>query len=180
MCFSFLIISLIQDYFTTVRVLLHLRIKRGFASFLKTFNSSYKKKYYFWTTVHIITRNLFLAFYIFELNLWLIISSAVLILLTAYQGYTYPHKGKLINIQELILLTNLTIMHVVSYLDSAGIFGVVVNIMISLASIQFCIIVLYHFLIYTYHKTVARVLRVIKEKLIKYFRSLMIESRHWL
>ena len=76
-------------------------------------------------------------------------SSVVLILLTAYQGYTHPYKGKLVNIHELLLLINLTIMYAVSYLDNTDIFTVVINIMISSAFIQFCTIMLYHFLTYT-------------------------------
>ena len=165
----FLLLVLFNITLPLSRVLLQLKIKRGFKSLLRAFNSSYKNKSSFWITIHIITRNLFLAFYLVELNLQLIISCAVLILLIAYQGYTHPYKGKLVNIQELILLTNLTIMYAVSYLDNTDIFTVVVNIMISLAFIQFCTIVLYHFLTYTKCKTATRVLRVIKGKVIKHF-----------
>ena len=57
------------------------------------------------------------------------------------------------NIQEMLQLINLTIMYAVSYQNSENIFSIVTNIMISLGFIQFCTIVLYHFLTYT-HATV--------------------------
>ena len=61
-----------------------------------------------------------------------------------YNGRIYPHKNKLVNIQELLLLLNLTIMYTVSYQSNESIFSIVTNVMISLAFIQFCTIVRYH------------------------------------
>ena len=164
-----LLLALFNITLPMSRILLHIKIKNCFKSLLKAFHSSYKNKYYFWITIHIITRNLFLLFYIFEIKLRLILSSVVLIFLTAYQGYTHPYKSKLVNIQEIILLINLTVMYAVSYLDNPNVFAIVVNITISLAFFHFCIIVLHHVLNYTSHRTVTCVLRVISEKLKKYF-----------
>ena len=77
-------------------------------------------------------------------------------------GYLQPNKNKLINIQELSLLANLTIMYVVAILNSDNIFSVIINLMISVAFIQFCIIILCHFLTYTFRCNAA-----IKENLVK-------------
>ena len=77
-------------------------------------------------------------------------------------GYLQPNKNKLINIQELLLLANLVIMHVVSILNIESIFSVVVSLMMSFAFVQFCIIIFCHFLTYTFHCNVA-----IKENLAK-------------
>ena len=163
----FLLLVLFNIILPLSKVLLHLKMKCYFKSLLKAFHNPYKKKNYFWIAVHINTRNLFFAFYIFEIELRLILSSVILILLTAYQGYTHPYNNKLVNIQELLLLTNLTIMYAASYLNNTSIFTVVTNFMIMLAFIQFCSIMLYHFLTYTCHRTC--VLRVIQGKLMKYF-----------
>ena len=64
-------------------------------------------------------------------------------------GYVHPSKNKFVNIRELLLLLNLTIMYALSFLGSGNVFSTVINVMISLALTQFCTIVLYHFLIYT-------------------------------
>ena len=78
-----------------------------------------------------------------------------------YNGRIYAHKNKLVNIQELLLLLNLTIMYAVTYKYS------VTNVMISLAFIQFCTIVLYRLLTYTCHVEI--MLQDLNEKLVNLF-----------
>ena len=55
-------------------------------------------------------------------------------------------------------------MHAVSYYSNDNVIGIVTNLMISLAFIQFCIIVTYHFLTYTCHCNIENALHSIKEK----------------
>ena len=81
----------------------------------------------------------------------------ILVLFTVYHGYIHPNKNKMVNIQELLLLINLIIMYAVSYQGSESVFSTVTNVMISLAFIQFCTIVLYHFLTYTCHCDVVNI-----------------------
>ena len=87
----------------------------------------------------------------------------LLIIFGFYSGYVCPNKNKLVNIQELLLLINLTIMYAVSY--QGVVFSIVTNVLITLAFIQFAMIILYHFLIYTCHCDVTCLLKTIKEKL---------------
>ena len=70
---------------------------------------------------------------------------------TTYHGYIKPNKNKIVNIQELLLLINLTILYAASYYGSDDVFSIITNIMISLAFVQFFAIVLYHFLSHTCH-----------------------------
>ena len=91
-----------------------------------------------------------------------------LVLFTSIFGYIRPNKNKLVNFQELLLLINLTIMHAVSYYSSYSVFGIITNLMISLAFIQMCIIGLYHLLTYTCHFNIEKALQTIKDKLVKY------------
>ena len=83
-------------------------------------------------------------------------------------GYIHPNKNKLVNTQELLLLLNLSIMYVVSYQGSDQI---VFNVMISLAFVQFCTIVFYHFLTYTCHFSVMAILQTMRDKLTKFLHS---------
>ena len=133
------------------RFFMQFRIINHFRPILDAFQGSYKDKYYYWVAVHITMRSLLFALYAFEAKLKLILSTMLLITFSIYIGYIRPHKNKLINVQELLLLLNLTIMYAVSYQSGDNVFSFVTNVMISLAFIQFCILVLYHFITHTYH-----------------------------
>ena len=148
------------------RYLLWFRLINRFKPLLDAFQGSYKEKYYYWVAVHITMRSFFFAMYAFQTKLKLILSTMLLIIFSIYNGYILPHKNKLVNIQELLLLINLTIMYTISHQGSDIIFSIVTNVMISLAFIQFCIIVIYHFLTYTCHYNVAAKLQISKHKLI--------------
>ena len=149
------------------RSLIKFRIINHFKPLLDAFQGSYKDKYYNWVAINIILRSLFFALYGFQRNLKLIITTVILVLLTVYHGYIHPNKNKCVNVQELLLLINLTIMYAVSYQSSNSIFSIVTNLMISLACIQLFIIVLYHFFIYTFHCNIAMALHNGKQKLMQ-------------
>ena len=150
------------------RHFLQFRIISRFKPLLDAFQGSYKDRYYYWIAVHIILRSLFFTFYAFKTNLKLILSAIVLIFFSIYSGYIHPYKNKLVNIQEVLLLINLTIMYVVSYNCSDYLFSTITDAMISLAFVQFCIMVLYHFLTYTCHFNIVRIMQNIKQKVIKF------------
>ena len=62
------------------------------------------------------------------------------------------------------MLINLTIMYAASIQDNNKIFSIIINVMVSLAFIQFCMIVQYHFFTYTLNVN-------IEQKLMKVFSS---------
>ena len=145
------------------RYLLKFRIINRFTPLIDAFQGSYKDRYYYWVAVHITLRSTFFALYGFQTKPRLIAATLILIFFTAYHGYTNPYKNKSVNIQELLLLINLTMMYAVSYQSSENVFSVALNILISLAFIQFCTTVLYHFLTYTCHcDIVSKLTSVIK------------------
>ena len=153
------------------RYLLQFGIINRFKPLLDAFQASYKDKYYYWVAVNVILRGILFSFYLLQIKLRLILANMILVLFTVYHGISHPNKSKLVNIQEILLLANLTIMHSVSYQSSETIFCIVTNIMMSLAFIQFCIIVLYHFLTYTCHCDIVIALQTGKENLMRYFTS---------
>ena len=77
----------------------------------------------------------------------------------------------MVNIQELLLLLNLTIMYAVSYQYSESVFSIVTNLMISLAFIQFRAILLYHFLTYTCRYNVEIALQTLRQKLLNLYHK---------
>ena len=92
------------------RCLLQFKIVKRFKSLLDAFQGSYKDKYYYWLAVHITLRSILFGMHGFQIKLKLIITAMILVLFIGCYGYTRPHKNKLVNIQELLLLINLTIM----------------------------------------------------------------------
>ena len=158
----FNIILLFRRYLSWFRFINH------FKPILDAFQGPYKDKYYYWVGVHITLRSIFYALYAFELNLRLSLAVTFLIIFACYFGYTRPHKNKAVNTQELLLLANLTIIHAISsYQNINNRIFIFTNVMISLAFIQFCTILLCHFLIYTCHCNVVIILVTLKEKLMK-------------
>ena len=153
------------------RYLSWFRLINRFKPLLDAFHGSYKHKYYYWVGVHITLRSLFYALYAFELHLRLIFAVIILTLFICYFGYIQLYKNKLINSQELLLLANLTILYAVSNQNNTKIFFIITNVMISLVFIQFCTIVVYHFLIYTCPCNVVMSIVTLKEKLINVRRS---------
>ena len=158
------------------RFLSRFRIINQFAPLLDAFNGSYKDKHYNWVAVNIILRSCFFALYGFTSKIRLLIATTILILFVSFHGYIHPSKYKLVNIQELLLLLNLTILHAVSYFASGYVFSLVTNIMISLALLQFLTIVLYHFLTYTCKYDVVTALHILRENAMRYFVSRPLEE----
>ena len=112
---------------------------------------TYKDRYHYWVAVHITLRSIFFSLHGFQIKAKSILATIIFIFFSVYHGYVHPCKNKLVNIQELFLLINLTIMYAVSCQSSEKVFSIASNVMISLAFIQFCTIVFYHFLTYTCH-----------------------------
>ena len=104
--------------------------------------------------------------YAFQTRLKLILSTILLMIFTFSSCCIFPHKNNIVNLQELLLLINLTIMYATSYQNSENIFFIVTNFTISLACLQLFTIVLYYLLSYTCHCKVLTALTTLKSKLL--------------
>ena len=136
-----------------------------FKPLLDAFQGSYKDRYYYWVAVQITIRSLLFVLYAFQTKIKLILSTFLLITFSVCNGCIYPHKNKLVNIQETALLINLIMMHAVSYQSNERIFLIATNVMISLAFFSINNnSVMYHLLTYTCHCNVAGVLQTLKNK----------------
>ena len=151
------------------KYLIKFRLINHFKPLLDAFQGSCKDKCYYWVAIYLNLRSVFFALYGFQMKPRLILATIILVLFTGYHGHIHPNKNKVVNTQELLLLINLTILYAISYQGSESVFYMVTNVMISLAFIQFCAIVLYHFLTYTCHCNVVTMLQAGKQKIMKYF-----------
>ena len=146
------------------RYMMRFRIISRFKPMVDAFQGSYKDRHYYWMAVHILLRNLFFALYVLPTEIRLMISTMLLTILIALFAYTCPNKNTLVNVQELLLLINVTIIYAVSYQCSSTISSAVTNVMIGIAFIHFTIIMLYHFLTFTCHCDIENKLWTVKEK----------------
>ena len=138
----FNIILLFTRYFARFRVVNQLK------PLLDAFQGSHKDRYYYWIGFTILLRSLFFAMYAYQTKIRLFVTTAVLLSSSVYFGHIQPHKNKLVNTQELLLLLNLTIMYIVSYQSNSKVFSVTTNVMITLALVQIIVIVFYHIVVY--------------------------------
>ena len=145
---------------------------------LNAFQGSYKDAYGYWIAVDIILRSSLFILYAFQQQLRLILTTIILVIYIGYYGYVHPNKYRLVHIQELLLLVNLITIHAISYQDNYAIFSVATNVMIGVTFLQFCIIVLYHFLTYTCRWNVVGMLHMIRYKLTTYISNKLNNMRH--
>ena len=172
MCLLLFLILIPFNIILFTRYLLRFRIINRFKPLLDALQGSYKDTYYYWVAVHITLRSIILfSLHGSQIKIRLTITTIILVLFTGYHGYCHPNKNKLVDIQEFLLLINLTITYVVSYHSNESIFSIVTNVMISLALIQFCAIVLYHFLTYTCHCNAVIMLQMIKLTVMNHFTN---------
>ena len=126
------------------RFLTQFNIINHYKPMLDAFQGSYNDKYYYWIAIHIMLKSLFFVLYVFRIKLRLILASIILVLFTTYYSYIHPYKKNLINLQELLLLINLSTLHLASHQSSNAVFLIIANLMISLAFFQLCAIILCH------------------------------------
>ena len=172
----FLLLILFNFILLFSRYLSRFRIINQFKPLLDAFHGSYKDKHYNWVAVNIILRSWFFALYGFAAKLRLLIAATTLIIFADFHGYIRPNKSKVVNIQELLLLLNLTILYAVSYYCNGSVFSLVTNIMICLALVQFLTIVLYHFVAYTCKYNVVAALHTLRENAMRHFGNASLQE----
>ena len=141
----FNIILLFTKYFSRFRVVNH------FKPLIDAFQGSYKDRFYYWVAVQLMLRSIFFSLYAFQVQLSLVLATIILVVFTSYHGFLRPNKNTVINFMGLSILVNLTIVYAASIQENERIFSVITNVMMSLALLQFSIIVIGHILVHTFH-----------------------------
>ena len=163
----FLILFTFNFILLFARYLSKFKVINRFKPLLDAFQGPYKNGCYYWTAVHIIIRNILFSLYAINTHLRLSILAMLLVIFSITTGYVQPYKKKFVNIQELLLLTNISILYGTgaSYETSGTIFFITNNFMIASSLLHFCAIMLYHFFTYTYHCSVIIMLQGSVKKL---------------
>ena len=128
------------------RTLSRFKIVNYFKPLLDVYQGPFKIKCYYWTGIHLVIKAIFFGLSALDKKINLLIGSMMLFAIEGIVGYTRPYKNWFQNCSEMILLFNLNAQYVL-ILSSQNITAV--NVMITLAAVQFVSIVIYHIFNYT-------------------------------
>ena len=115
-----------------------------FKPLLDAYQAPYKDKFYNWTGVQLVVRVVFIGISSLDKKISLTIGIMLLGATGYIQGYCNPLKSIAKNISELTFLFNLLIMFLFALYDNNNINNTVANVMITIAMVQFGLIITYH------------------------------------
>ena len=134
------------------RTLSRFRFINKFKPLLDAYQGPYKNKYYYWTGLQLLMRAVFFGISSLDRNINIVISILLLTAIIGLQGALQPFKVKYKNYQEMLLFFNLHGLYVsLLYSQLQGnASSTVVNVAITLATVHFSFIIVYHMITYVY------------------------------
>ena len=130
------------------RTLSQFQFINKFKPLLDAYQGPYKYRFYYWTGLQLLIRAVFFSISALDKNTNLLIGSIILSIIIGLHGVVYPFKTKFKNYNELLYVINLQILYTLTLSNYHG--ATTVNVMVTLASIQFIFIIIYHIVTYPY------------------------------
>ena len=130
------------------RALLRFRFINKFKPLLDAYQRPYKDKYYYWTGLQLLMRAAFFGVSSLDRDTNLTVSIILFGILGGIHGIVRPFKFKYKAYQELVLILNLQALCAISLYRQDANDLTTVNIMITLAAVQFILIITYHMITY--------------------------------
>ena len=124
------------------RTLSWFKIINRFKPLLDAYQGPYKSKYYYWTGLQLAIRAVLFGLSALSRDTNIMVSTIVIGTNIFIQGVVNPFKSRRQNIHELFLLLNLLILFTVTQYTTAN--SIAVHTLVSLAILQFMIILLNH------------------------------------
>ena len=119
---------------------MRLQLVDHFKPLIDAYQGPYKYKYYCWTGIQLIMRAVFFGLSALNRNINLTIGIILLAIIIIIHTSLIPFKNNHKNILETGFLFNLLVMYTLSY----GQYDVAINIMITLATLKFLLIIIHH------------------------------------
>ena len=133
-----------------------------FKPIIDAYQGPYKYNYYYWTGLQLVIRAAFFGLSALDKSANLIISTALLAAISIVQAKISPFKSEYKNINDLCFLYNLLVTFIFSYRRN----NVVIEIMITMAALQFLFIIIHHIIISACGGTVIYKIRKNSSKII--------------
>jgi len=138
----FLILIPFSVILTFTRLLSQFKIIQHFKPLLDAFQGPYKTEHFYWPGLQVVMRAIFFGLSALEKNINLTLGITLLVTAGYFQGLFSVFKSNYKNFNELVLL--LTMVALFSAHTQGNNSTEVVNTLVILAGIQFCLIVTYH------------------------------------
>ena len=119
-----------------------------FKPLLDAYQGPYKVRFYYWTGLQLLIRAVFYGVSALDESANITIGSIIVSTMIVLHGIVCPFKSSMKNYQELLYIANLHILYTLTLSDYQGV--TTVNIMITLAAIQFFFVITYHIITYSY------------------------------
>ena len=145
----FLILVSFNVILLCTRILSRFNFINKFKPILDAYQGPYKFKFYYWTGLQLVMRTLFLGLSSLSSDINLLASIIILSIFNVVYTFSKPFKSKAKNYQEFFLIINLLGVYIFALSSvSNDINTTAINIMITLAVVQFSLIVVYHIITY--------------------------------
>ena len=131
------------------RTLSQFQFINKFKPLLDAYQGPYKHRFYYWTGLQLLIRAVFFGISALDQNTNLIVSTIILSVIIGLHGAIQPFKNSFKNYHEFLYIINLQILYILTLPHYQG--ATTVNVMVTLAAIQFIFIIIYHIITYLYN-----------------------------
>ena len=119
---------------------MRLKLINHFKPLIDAYQGPYNYKCYYWTGLMLLVRAIFFGLAALDTNINLTIGVILLVLITLIQRSFKPFKDKWKNLHEISFILNLLAIFVLSF----GHYKIPINIMITIAALQFSLIIFHY------------------------------------
>ena len=134
------------------KILSRFQFINKFRPFLDAYQGPYKFRFYYWTGLQLLVRALFYGISALDRNINLTIGSIILSVMIGLHGVVYPFKNNFKNNQELLYIINLQVLYILTLSEYQGVTSV--NVLVTVAAVQFIFIIIYHIITYSYSRLI--------------------------
>ena len=119
---------------------MRLKLVNHFKPLIDAYQGPYKYKYYYWAGLQLVIRAVFFGLSALDRNINLTVGIILLAVLIVIQSHLAPFKNNYKNLHETGFLFNLLVMYALSH-DH---YDIAVSVMITMAALQFLLIIIHH------------------------------------
>ena len=136
----FIIILPFNAILCFTKTAMRLKLINHFKPLIDAYQGPYKYKCYFWTGLQLVVRAIFFGLSALDRNINLTFGIILQVVVITIQSKISPFKSSYKNFYELCYLLNLSTVYAFSF----GLYNVAVNVMITIAALQFLFIIMHH------------------------------------
>ena len=129
------------------RFFLRFKLISKFKPLIDAYQGAYKDNCYYWIGLKLVMRATFLGLSSLDRNINMKVGIILITMLAGVHGHLHPFKNKIQNYQGFVWLMNLQVLHVLSINITNTVY---VNILVTIATLHFTIIIVYHVMTYTW------------------------------